>query len=71
MIYSGKIIRPCYTKKNNRKKNIDESMKDMNINGGSVPILLGANNNYLVSGRGMHNLRKSKGTKKEPIKLLL
>jgi len=70
-IYVGKTIRPYYKKKKNLNKNdLDSKMENMDIKGGSAPINIGEENNYLVSKRGGSILNNT-GTKKRPINLLL
>jgi hypothetical protein len=72
-IYVGKSIRPYKNKikNNNNKNNLDSKFKDMDIKGGSAPILIGDENNYLVSKRGGSILNNNIGSKKKPINLLL
>lgn len=70
-IYVGKTIRPYYKKKMVKKNDLDNQMEKMNIKGGSAPILIGEENNYLVSKRGGSILNNNMGSKKKPINLLL
>jgi len=75
-VYIGKSIRPKYNKNNknknkNKNNDLDSKIKDMDIKGGSAPILIGEENNYLVSKRGGSILNNNIGSKKKPINLLL
>lgn len=76
-VFTNKIVRTQNKKKKKRSLSDDklnDKMKDMNLQeykgkGGSAPILLGNENNYLINKKNI--LQKGKGTKKQPIKLLL
>jgi hypothetical protein len=70
-IYVGKTIRPYYKKKMVKKNDLDNQFEKMDIKGGSAPILIGEDNNYLVSKRGGSILNNNMGSKKKPINLLL
>lgn len=71
-IYVGKTIRPYYKKKIIKKNDLDSKMEHMNLKGGSAPINIGEENNYLVSKRGGSILNHNNmGSKKKPINLLL
>ena len=71
-VFTKSIVRPLKTKKKRSKSDekLNNSMKDMNLKGGSAPILLGSENNYLINKSGGSILQR-KATKKNPIKLLL
>ena len=78
-VFTNKIVRTQNKKKKKRSLSDDKlnnDMSKMNLHqpqfkgkGGSAPILLGNENNYLINKKNI--LQKGKGTKKQPIKLLL